>query len=107
MAKIILKTILWGVGSWLLLSVILFFGIGLYQGLAAGDSEVELSPAVITSSRYAVLLLSLGIAAAVFVSGEKKQKLEFHGTFMPPRPINAQPEPKLPDDKAEEPRPWS
>lgn len=91
------------------LSVLLFFGVGFYESFVAKNAEVELSTPLIAGLRYAVLLLSLGIAASIFISEEKKEKPfkhiiaeelkpkempkpiapekelkpEFHGTFMP------------------------
>lgn len=72
MAKIILKTLLGGVVAWLILIVLLFFGIGFYQGLSGPNTE--LSAITETVLNYLVLILSLGIAALIFLFEKRKQK---------------------------------
>lgn len=65
---------MWGVASWVALSVILFFGVGFYESFVAKNAEVELSSSLITGLRYIVLFLALGVASAVFLYEDKKQK---------------------------------
>ncbi|MEK7566702.1 MAG: hypothetical protein AAB527_01015 [Patescibacteria group bacterium] len=74
MIKIVLKTFLWSAVSWLLLGVILFFGIGFYNGFVAQDSGVEVPRATLVVLRYAVLFLAVGIAAYIFIKEEKKYR---------------------------------
>lgn len=72
MVKTALKSLSWGVISWVVLNVLIFFGAGFLRGLSSGEINVEVSPSILFILRYAVLLMALAIAGFVFYIENRK-----------------------------------
>ena len=85
--KVILKAVLWGIVSWLVLSLLLSFGVGFYKGYVSQDFGAEESKTTLFVLRFAALILALGVAAYVFMTESKKPEEVFTPPLARPKPL--------------------